>query len=352
MHMTNVSKLAQMVIICIHVSSGELTHYHKLVCLISINTPTAGLGRWPVDGSCLMGTLGCGSSPSFKIYDKDPISFFLALRNVSANPNGTSGFHCQICEFHYQVTLSFDSVHHVLLPCRQAVFRLPTFVFQGPSFRAMQPSHCAMGRSCFISTLYWTGVASGALQNPHGTIGIAAGKPMDPSFHTNHPFSPTIPSCKPSLHTNHPFTQTILSHKPSFHINKILCNTENDIWFVWRDGLCEGLDCVPENYKWFVWRDGLCEWMVCVKGWIVSGFCEVTQSKQYVIQRGINGLFEGMVSVHTNHLSFSVLHPLTQTIYHSLYYVHSHKPFITQTIPSHKPYIILCIAYYLACVKG
>ena len=75
---------------------------------------------------------------------------------------------------------------------------------------------------------------------------------------------------------------------------------------------------------------------------------------------------------HTNHLSFSVLHPFTQTIpshkpiintqtiYHSVYDIPSHKPsnipcmsslhtdhLFKQTIISHKPFIILCITYYL-----
>ena len=62
-------------------------------------------------------------------------------------------------------------------------------------------------------------------------------------------------------------------------------------------GLREGMVCVK---RWFMWKpslktikpslhymlsglcegmDGLCEGMVCVKGWIVTGPCEVTQSR-------------------------------------------------------------------------
>ena len=61
----------------------------------------------------------------------------------------------------------------------------------------------------------------------------------------------------------HPFTQTIPSYKPfiiTLHTNQLICNTENDKWFVWRDGLCEGMVCVKGCFIiWFVW-------MVCVKG--------------------------------------------------------------------------------------
>ena len=129
--------------------------------------------------------------------------------------------------------------------------------------------------------------------------------------------------CITSLHSNHPFTQTM--HHSLYYL---------------LYSLCDYLVCVN---KWFVWRDGLCE--------------------------GIIGLCEGMTSLHTNH-------PFTQTIYshkpnnhtnqiiwntenykwfyHSLYYFY--KPYIislhtiriilypfTQTNPSHKSFIILCI---------
>ena len=94
----------------------------------------------------------------------------------------------------------------------------------------------------------------------------------------------TIPSHKPSLHTNHPFTQTISSHKPSLHTNQIICNTGNEKWFEWRDGLCEGMVCVER-------------WFLCI------------------------------TFLHTNH------------------------PF-TPTISSQKPFIIFCITYYLVCVKA
>ena len=174
------------------------------------------------------------------------------------------------------------------------------------------------------------------------------------------------------------------SHSSCLHTNHKICNTEKGKWFVWRDGfvwrddLCDGIGmicvkgwfvwrdkwfvwrdglhpfaqtkpshkpfiilcityylvCVKGYDKWFVWRDGLCEGLVCV-----SGLCEVTHSRQYVIQRSINGLLEGMVFLHSIYLSFTVLHALTQTIYHSLYYIpslHTNHPF-TQIIPSHKP---------------
>ena len=129
------------------------------------------------------------------------------------------------------------------------------------------------------------------------------------------------------------------------------CNTENYEWFAWRDGLCEGMVCVQiicntENDKWFVWRNGLCEGMVCVKGWIVSGLYNVTQFRQYVIQRRINvlyyilsGAFEGMVSVKRwfvwrdglCHFTETRIHPFTQTIYHYLYYILSCSCEVTQS---------------------
>ena len=71
----------------------------------------------------------------------------------------------------------------------------------------------------------------------------------------------SIPSHKPSLHTSHPSLYT----KPSLQTERRKCFVCKEV-FVWRDGLCEGMVCVK---WWFVWRDGLCEGMVCVKGWIV-----------------------------------------------------------------------------------
>ena len=160
----------------------------------------------------------------------------------------------------------------------------------------------------------------------------------NPSLHTNHPFTQTIPSCKPFIILCI-FTQTILSPKPSLHTNKKICNK----WFVWRDGLCEGI-------VWFVWRHGLCglypalhtNQIICVKGWFVWGDGIVWKDIIWFVWS--NGLSEGMVyvkpwfmqrdvlcdgmdcvwckpfiilcitSLHTNHLSFSVLHCFIQTI--------------------------------------
>ena len=135
-----------------------------------------------------------------------------------------------------------------------------------------------------------------------------------PTLHTNQPFTQTFPSHKPSLYTNHPFTPTILSHKPTFHTNHPclyyilpgLCKGMNSVTCIhpftqtiyhhtvhaftqtrqyviqkMMNGLCEGKVCVKgcnvENDKWFVWLSGLCE------GLDVSGLCEVTQTRQYVI---------------------------------------------------------------------
>ena len=104
------------------------------------------------------------------------------------------------------------------------------------------------------------------------------------------------------------------------------CNTENDKWFVWLSCLCEGMVCVWTLWSdtiqticntqkdkwlilhifWFVWRDGLCEGMVFVKGLFVSLHRDhkSPQSRQYIIQRRVNGLYyilsglcEGMVCV-------------------------------------------------------
>ena len=129
------------------------------------------------------------------------------------------------------------------------------------------------------------------------------------------------------------------------------CNTENDNWFLWKDGLYEGmyyyLVCVKGYDKWFLWR----WWFVwrdaiqrIILGWFTQTICH---SLYYITSHKPDN--------HTNHLAFSVLHPFTQTIT-------SCKPFIitplctnhpfTQSIPSHKQFIILCITFYLFCVKG
>ena len=55
--------------------------------------------------------------------------------------------------------------------------------------------------------------------------------------------------------------------------------------------------------------NGLCEGMVCVKG---------ANTEQDKWLGWLAGLFEPS-------LYYSVLHPFTQTIYHSLYYIPSHK---------------------------
>ena len=111
------------------------------------------------------------------------------------------------------------------------------------------------------------------------------------------------PSHNPSLHTNHPFTQTIYhslyyisSHEPSLHTNHL--SFFEIILFVWIgmiNGLCEGKVCVN---GWFVWRDGLCLVSVML---MIIWLCEV------------------MVCV-------TCIHPFAQTIYHSLFYIPSHKP--------------------------
>ena len=77
----------------------------------------------------------------------------------------------------------------------------------------------------------------------------------------------------------HPFTQTIPSYQPFLHTNQIICNTKNDKWFVWRNGLCLGSVMGLSHFSearhktiswnklsiplcihivWFVWRNGLC----------------------------------------------------------------------------------------------
>ena len=79
---------------------------------------------------------------------------------------------------------------------------------------------------------------------------------------------------------------------PSLHPIQIIHNTENDKWFVWRDGYKSHTNQTICDIE----KDGLCEGMVCVKGWFVWR----------------DGLCEGIL--HSNHLSFCVLHPFTQTI--------------------------------------
>ena len=112
-----------------------------------------------------------------------------------------------------------------------------------------------------------------------------------------HPFTQTIPSHKPYGLCE----GMVHSHKPSLHTYKIICNTENDKWFVGRDGpsckpsrftnhpftqpIYHSLYYIPSHRPslhtnhlsfsilhiiWFVWRvmmNGLCEGMDCVKGW-------------------------------------------------------------------------------------
>ena len=156
------------------------------------------------------------------------------------------------------------------------------------------------------------------------------------------PHKPFIILCVTSLHTNHlhkpdnhmnhisfsilfPFTQSIPLHKPfiiSFHTNQIICNTDNDKWFLWRDGLCEGINGLWKG--WFVWREvlqrtinGLCDYLFCVKG------CNTETDKGFMWMASFCGWFVWkpfiilcITSLHTNH-------PFTQTIYHSMYYIKS-----------------------------
>ena len=77
--------------------------------------------------------------------------------------------------------------------------------------------------------------------------------------------------------------------------------------------------------------------MVCVNRWFV--WRDVIPShKPFIILC--------ITSLHTNHL-------FTQTLYSHKLDNHTNQinPFM-QTIPSHKPIIILCITYNLVCVKG
>ena len=107
-----------------------------------------------------------------------------------------------------------------------------------------------------------------------------------------------------SLHTNYPFTQSIISHNLSLHINHPFTQSREYVIQRMTNGLCEGMDLC----EW----DGLCESMDCVT--CIHPF---TQTREYVKQKIINGLCERMVcvtipshkpSLHTNRLSFSVLH--------------------------------------------
>ena len=113
--------------------------------------------------------------------------------------------------------------------------------------------------------------------------------------------SPCIILSITSLHTIQlsllPFTQTIPSHKPFLHTNHLSFSVIHIIWLMWRDVIQKMIN-------------GLCEGLVCVEG-----LCEPSlyNSLYYIL----SGLCEGMVSVSslpTNHLSFLVLHPFTQTI--------------------------------------
>ena len=88
----------------------------------------------------------------------------------------------------------------------------------------------------------------------------------------------------------------------------------NDKWFVWRDGLWEGMVCAKgcntENDKWFVWRDLI---QRIIQGW----FEQTIHTNQIITQTIYNSLYSfpsHKPSLHTNHFLFSVLHPFTQTI--------------------------------------
>ena len=147
-----------------------------------------------------------------------------------------------------------------------------------------------------------------------------------PSLHTNHlsyPFTQSILSHKPfiilcityylvcaqkpfiilcitSLHTNPPFTQTIYLHKPDNHTIQVICNTENDKWFMWRDGFCEGMvsvkGCNRKNDKSLVWSAGLCGWFV----WTIPVLFLCTTS----LYDSLYYIPSHKPSLHTNHLSY------------------------------------------------
>ena len=130
--------------------------------------------------------------------------------------------------------------------------------------------------------------------------------------------------------------------------------------------------------------NGLCKWLVCVKGCFVwrDWLCEGMESRYRDQTPSIPPckpfILLCITSLHTNHLSFSVLHPFTQTIpshkptFHTKPSLQTNYPF-TQTIPSHKTSLhknqIICNTkndkwfllhpcyhslyyYYLVCVKG
>ena len=108
------------------------------------------------------------------------------------------------------------------------------------------------------------------------------------------------------------------------------------------NGLCEGMVCVK---GWFVWRD---VWLSSLCGWFVwrDGLQKIRCN-----------------TVHTNQLSFSVLHIIWLVWRDGLCDIPSHKPLIilsitslhtnhpfTQNIPSHNPFTIFYITYYLVCM--
>ena len=176
--------------------------------------------------------------------------------------------------------------------------------------------------------------------------------------------------CVKGCHTNHPFAHNIHSNKTFIILSNTYylvcvkgCNTESDKWFVWRGGWFvwsvgshkPSTQAIPSHKLfiislhtihlsffvlqiiWFVWRDMincLCERLVCVKG------CNTENDKWFVWK----GLLVWMVCV--NHPFTQTIHTnkiITHTIYHSLYYITSHKPSLhtnylfTQTRLSHKP---------------
>ena len=160
-----------------------------------------------------------------------------------------------------------------------------------------------------------------------------------PSLHTNHPFKQTIPSCKPSLHTNHPITETIPSHKPSLHTNHPFTQSNtsqipslhtNNLSFTVLH-----LTCSATTYGNNAPSPSL-HTNQTISLHTIHPFTQTIPShKPFIILC--------ITSLHTNH-------PFTETIYYSLYYIlsslhtnhlslHANHPF-TQTITSHKPLFI------------
>ena len=138
----------------------------------------------------------------------------------------------------------------------------------------------------------------------------------------------------------------------------IICNTKNAKWFVWRDGLCEVMDCVwslcdlypslhtnqticnterphtiPSNKPYNVIQRMIA--VCCVKGWI-----QVTQSMPS--HKPDNMYYREGPTLHTKHLPFSVL-----CIF---WFVWRHG--LCDLYPSLHTNQIICITYYLVFVKG